>query len=412
MLFIVGYSKLSNIFSSKSTLFYVTLLPFFAFYTLFAFVLYPNRDTLHLLPTSGTTGAAMSLIRYWSFSLYFIASELWASAGVPLLFWTCANDVTMLSEAKRFYPLFAVVGNLAPIVSGKVMSAIVALQASSDDAAFGQTLKYLALVKIAACLGICVLYRLVNSMANAKLSLESSSGTKKSPEAKINTKKKPTLRESIVELSKSSELRSMATMVICYNACIELTEVLWKAILRKRFTNKSDYMSFMGSFSQIVGISAFVLQLFASGIIQNFGWRWAALITPLSMAAMAVPFFASVAVGDVKIPLATALLIGTSQNVISKITKYSLFDPCKEMAYIPLGPEAKVKGKAAVDVLGSRLGRSIGSASQQFLVLLAGGSILHCAPALGVLYLIAILFWCSAVEALSKLVETGSTKRK
>lgn len=217
------------------------------------------------------------------------------------------------------------------------------------------------------------------------------------------TKKKPTLRESIVELSKSSELRSLATMVICYNACIELTEVLWKAILRKQFNNKSDYMSFMGNFSQAVGISAFVLQLFASNIILSVGWRNAALITPLSMAAMAVLFYASVAKGDV--PLATALLIGTIQNVISKITKYSLFDPCKEMAYIPLGPEAKVKGKAAVDVLGARLGRSIGSAMQQLLVLVAGGTILRCAPALGVLYMVAVLFWCNSVFDLSRIVE-------
>jgi hypothetical protein len=44
---------------------------------------------------------------------------------------------------QRFYPLFAVVGNLAPIVSGKVMSAIVAGQQSSDDISFGQTLKFL-----------------------------------------------------------------------------------------------------------------------------------------------------------------------------------------------------------------------------------------------------------------------------
>ncbi len=44
---------------------------------------------------------------------------------------------------QRFYPLFAVVGNLAPIVSGKVMSAIVAVQQSSDDVSFGQTLKFL-----------------------------------------------------------------------------------------------------------------------------------------------------------------------------------------------------------------------------------------------------------------------------
>jgi len=31
--------------------------------------------------------AATNLMRYWSFSLFFIVSELWASAGVPLLFW-------------------------------------------------------------------------------------------------------------------------------------------------------------------------------------------------------------------------------------------------------------------------------------------------------------------------------------
>jgi len=235
-----------------------------------------------------------------------------------------------------------------------------------------------------------------------------SRGSKKSsPEGK-KVKRKPTLRESVVELSRSRELHSMATMVICYNACIELTEVLWKAILRKTYSTKSEYMSFMGKFSQSVGVCAFVLQLFASSIIQGFGWKWAALITPLSMAALAVPFFASVAAGEVNVPLATALLIGTTQNVVSKITKYSLFDPCKEMSYIPLGPEAKVKGKAAVDVLGARLGRSVGSASQQVLVLAAGGTILRCAPALGVLYLIAVFFWCKSVGVLSKLFEADA----
>lgn len=101
--FIVMYSKLSNMLG-KQTLFYVTLLPFFVFYGVFAFVLFPNRDMLHFPLADGTDAAgggalsaAMNLMRYWSFSLFFIVSELWASAGVPLLFWQvsvcrCCNN--------------------------------------------------------------------------------------------------------------------------------------------------------------------------------------------------------------------------------------------------------------------------------------------------------------------------------
>ena len=37
-----------------------------------------------------------------------------------------------------------------------------------------------------------------------------------------------------------------------------------------------------------------------------------------------------------------AVLTGALQNMISKGAKYSLFDPCKEMAYIPLGKQYKV----------------------------------------------------------------------
>jgi AAA family ATP:ADP antiporter len=92
-MFIILYSKAANTLS-KTGLFYATLIPFFVFYLVFAWVLFPNRDVIHF-PTLGeglgldgtAAGAAVKLVRYWSFSLFFIVSELWASAGVPLLFW-------------------------------------------------------------------------------------------------------------------------------------------------------------------------------------------------------------------------------------------------------------------------------------------------------------------------------------
>ena len=41
-------------------------------------------------------------------------------------------------------------------------------------------------------------------------------------------------------------------------------------------------------------------------------------------------------------PLYAAVLVGAAQNVFSKSAKYALFDPCKEMAYIPLDRETQV----------------------------------------------------------------------
>lgn len=100
--FMIMYSKLANVLSPR-TLFYVTLAPFFVFYFLFAFVLYPLRNVLHPLHLAVPEGGfsyAVNLLRYWTFSLYYVVSELWGSAGIPLLFWSCANDVIRVKEVR------------------------------------------------------------------------------------------------------------------------------------------------------------------------------------------------------------------------------------------------------------------------------------------------------------------------
>ena len=92
--FMLAYSRLASLLSTEQ-LFYATLAPFLLFYAFFAFILYPARAAIHpmgLAVPKGGMSYAVNLLRHWSFSLYYVVSELWGSAGVPLLFWTCAND--------------------------------------------------------------------------------------------------------------------------------------------------------------------------------------------------------------------------------------------------------------------------------------------------------------------------------
>ena len=121
----LAYSKMSNILS-KPALFYSTIIPFLVFFALFVTVLYPFRDALHpnalcdylqtVLP-QGFNGM-IGVIRNWTFSLFYIASEMWGSMGVSLLFWGFANEINKVSESKRFYTIFLMFANVALILSG------------------------------------------------------------------------------------------------------------------------------------------------------------------------------------------------------------------------------------------------------------------------------------------------------
>lgn len=414
ILFMLIYSKLSNILS-KENLFYATLVPFLIFFALFPTILYPNRDILHphafaetlkgILPLG--MGGFIESVHNWTYSVFYILAELWGSAVLSLLFWGFANDITKVSEAKRFYTLFGLGANLALLISGPAIVKASDIRKSLPESvdAWQISLNYLMTMVVIAGIIIMGVYYWINR--NVLTDARFFDPTQVKAKAK---KPKMSIKESLMYLAKSKYILCIAILVISYGIAINLIEVTWKHQLHLQYPNPNDYSAFMGKFSAFTGIITIFMMLFVGGNAIRHGWGFAAMITPVVLLITGVAFFVFVIYRDSLVsyfdalgttPLMLAVLFGAAQNIMSKSAKYSLFDPTKEMSYIPLDPESKVKGKAAIDVVGARLGKSGGSLIQQVLLIVCG-SIAAITPYIAIILFGIIAVWLIAVRSLSK----------
>lgn len=421
ILFVILYSKLVNIFSQEK-LFYIIVSTFLIFFGSFAFVIYPNQEFLHpsleLIESLKSEYPRLQWVfpiwGSWSYSLFYIFSELWGSVMISLLFWQYANEITRTYEAKRFYAMFGLLANFALIASGMVVRYFSNVRGSlpADVDPWGYSLNYLmSAVVICGTLAMLV-YRWMQTNVLTDKRFYDAAVVEDTPKKK----KKPKLSvgESFAYLFKSPYIGLIALLVLSYGISINLVELVWKKQVQLEFLgDPNGYNGFMGAFSSCTGLVTIILILLTKGIVGKFGWFKGAIIPPIALGVTGAMFFMFVLFGDLgplaaltqlthMTPLYLAVLIGAAQNILSKGTKYSLFDPTKEMAYIPLDQELKTKGKAAVDVIGGRLGKATGGYIAIMLFVITGGSIQDIAPYLAIVVGAVLVMWMVAVKLLAK----------
>jgi len=414
-IFMLLYAKLSNVLS-KRNLFYTSVLIFPIFFLFFITVLYPARDMLHptemglqwreALPV-GFHGF-VAAIENWTYSLFYIMSELWGSVVLSLLFWGFANDITRVTEAKRFYALFGLSANFALISVKPFNKTVKSIIASwqVEDPWFYEQIFIVGSVIVASLLVIATYYWMQRVVLTDKRFYD-----QEEPKQPKKSKAKPSLAESFKVLASSKWLICIAIIVLTYNISINLIEVTWKSQVKLLHPNPADYNGFMSHYFSILGYTTIFMMVFvSSNVLRIFGWTVGALITPAVLLLTGAGFFALIiypeyfsgmlsVIGET--PLYIAVLFGMIQNIMSKAAKYSLFDPTKEMAYIPLDQEAKVKGKAAIDVVGARLGKAMGSGSQIALISVYG-TLAAVTPQIACLLFLVITAWLWAVKTLGR----------
>lgn len=412
VIFMLIFAKLSNILS-KPNLFYISILPFIAFFIIFDLVLYPMQDIMHPHIIIGKIQEKypdglyyfFAMFRNWSFSLFYIMAELWGSVVLSLLFWGFANDTTKVEESKRFYALFGIGANLALEVSGLTTSyfAQVKQNLPTNIDPMQATLNGLIGIFVVCAFLIIAIYWWINKYVLTDKRFYEPGEIKQKTE-----KPKMSLKDSFVFLISSKYMLYIAILVVAYGISINLIEVTWKSQVRIQYPSMNEYLQFMGNYSRCVAWTTIFMMLFVTGnVLRVFGWRVAALITPTVLLITGIIFFAIVIYMEhaqsivdwlAITPLYAAVMVGLIQNVMSKSAKYSLFDPTKEMTYIPLDQESKVKGKAAIDVVGSRLGKAGGSFLQQALFFI--GPLAVITPYIACIIFVIIAIWMVAAYKL------------
>lgn len=423
ILFMVIFVKLANALNRES-LFYAIVIPFLVFFACFAWIIYPNRYALHIgLETIQSLQATYPNFHYvfpvignWSFSLFYILSELWGSVVLSMLFWQFANHITRVTEAKRFYGLFGMIGNFGLALSGSLIYVCSNYANSLDESidTWGINLKIqMSMVVISGIITMSLYYWMHRSvLTDPHFFVAEESGAK----SKKN-KPKLSLSESMKYLLQSKYLGLIALVVLTYGITINLVEGVWKGQIKIRFPKENDYLAFMGQFSFMTGCVTILMMIVGNNILRRLSWKTAASITPVMVLVTSLIFFGFIMysnqIGDPFSPflgttlVMAAIMIGQCQNVLSKATKYSLFDSTKQMAYIPLDPELKVKGQAAVEVIGGRAGKAGGAFVQSTLLATIGGSVTLASLVhiLGPIVIVATIVWLVSVSGLSKRFE-------
>ena len=403
------FTKLCNRFSQQRV-FYIMVSGYLCYYLLFLCVLYPYRESLHPVETADKlaallpagAGGLVAMFRNWTFTTFYVMSDLWVLV-VTVLFWGFANSVTQVNDANRLYAFFNMSGNLAAMLAGQLPTLLLSFTRE-------RSLTLLMTAVIACGLGTMLIFRWLN------LHVLNQPQFAHLHQTKAQRKLKPQLSmwESFSYVANSRYLLCIAALVVGYNVVIDILDVVWKHELRQIYPDFAHYNAYLGHLTSSIGVASMLLTMFIPGLLKKFGWTKVALITPVTMLITGMSFFSflffrglldegSLFLGTT--PIVALIISGTLQTISSKACKYSVFDTTKEMAFIPLEYDVKLKGKAAIDGVGSRLAKSGGSMLLQGL-LLVFGTLGASVPCIAAILFAMVTAWIVAVRSIGKKLST------
>lgn len=367
----------------------------FGFLTLFIF---PNREylTFNFQPTF----ELVSLLNNWDITLFYIFSEMWSSIILNVLCWGIVIETTHLSQSKRIYALFTGSANIATLVAG--WWAATALdhqlvwfyQAPLESLTWVNRLMFQ--MSVMWILQVAIIYLL--SFIKIPEQPQTSSPKKK---------EKLGLLSAIKVTAQHPILRNIALIMISFNMIYHLSDVTHSAYVKAYMSADSDMMNkYFNYITLYLGLCAVGFSWILSGsFIRQFGLKTSLFVTPvlwglLSFMDIVASFSPQTGFEWHSMVLPLNLISLSILISVGRAIKFTIFDTTKEMSFLSLDSDKKRMGKAAIDGLSSRFGKSGGAWLLILITSQAGGQVIASLLPLKCVIALSYLLWFYAVSSL------------
>ncbi|QEK38027.1 hypothetical protein FZC35_01390 [Candidatus Cytomitobacter indipagum] len=363
MIFVYFYTKASASVK-QSRIIYIIMAFFFIFFALYA-VLHPIRS--HMLPNPKSVNRLICefqrfkwifvLYGSWFNALFYIVSELWSAVALNLIFWQFANSINTIKDAKNYYVYFGIFGSIGMVSGGGIISYL-----------FSSNINYkislMSGIISTSTICIIVLYKFVFNYV-----------LQNSYDLQMEQKTKFKFSDILKMFFHSKYLRYMMMLVFCYHMTSNLVEITWKSILKTSVGGADEYASYMGVIYMISGILSILLFYLPAQLMKRASWMTIAISIPVSLSVLTTIFYTTLfkVFRDnmhslTYVDLMPITIAGSAYYICNRFLKYALFDPVKEMAYIPLKRDEKLKGKAMIDVFGGKFSKALSGYIQAILL--------------------------------------------
>lgn len=318
------------------------LLALFSYPVLRLYSRFAGKMARHSLMIVTCLIVALTMVAFWwgfQFDSKLVAVGFYVWLGIVAVltvsqFWSYAGNVFDPRQAKRLFGFLGAGGILGGIAGGQVARVVANLVGT----------RY-ALLAAAVLMGAVVLNMLlVHRMTPSDQARVAGAG------AGGKLAKMDAAKGGLATIKASRHLTLIAAIMILTVMVAQVVDLQFNWGVEQSIQGEDRLTAFYGNFFTVMGVAAFLFQvIFTARIHRTLGVGFAMRILPVAMAIGSAGLFVSVAMFP-GILLAMAVTLKIGENGL----RYSLDQATRELLFLPVPAEDRVKAKAFIDVFVQR----------------------------------------------------------